>query len=122
MLTNLEKRILYFLIGCIGVRLLFVYIAYNASLTLLKILGVFAIIIGLGFAIIYLFGLRKTGPETMGAKIWWNSLRPFHALTYITFGILALAGHSEVAWKILLLDVSVGLGAFIIHHSLASNH
>ncbi len=121
MLTNLEKRILFFLIGCIGVRLLFVYIAYKASSIVLKIFGIIAIIIGLGFAIIYLFGLRKTGPETMGDKIWWNSLRPFHAMTYITFGILALTGHSEVAWKVLLLDVSVGLGAFIIHHTLEKN-
>jgi hypothetical protein len=121
MLSKLQKRILLFLIGCIGVRLLFVYLAYKASPLILKIFGIIAIIIGLGFASIYLFGWRQTGPETMGDKIWWNSLRPFHAITYITFGILALNGYSEVAWKILLLDVSVGLGAFIIHHTLEKN-
>lgn len=121
MLTTLEKRILLFLIGCIGVRLLFVYFAYKASPQILKIFGAIGIIIGLGFASIYLFGWRKTGAETMGDKIWWNSLRPFHALTYLTFGFLALTGHSEIAWKILLLDVSVGLGAFIIHHTLGKN-
>ena len=115
-ITKLQKRMLLFLIGCIGTRLLFVYLAIKLPLFWLKVMGMLAIIISMGFLTIFIFGLRKTGPETMGDKIWWNSLRPFHALTYLIFGILAIKGIQSEAWKFLLLDVSVGLGAFLIHH------
>jgi hypothetical protein len=119
-LTNLQKRMLYFLIGCIGTRLFFVYLAKTFNETKLKIMGIFALIIGFGFLIIYLFGLRESGPETMGDKIWWNDIRPFHALTYLTFAYLAIIGDTVNAWKVLLLDVIVGLGVFLIHHSKVS--
>ena len=115
-LTKLQKRMLMFLIGCIGIRLLFVYLAIKLPLFWLKVMGVIGIMIAIGFLVIFIFGLRKTGPETMGDKIWWNSLRPFHAITYLIFGILAIKGIQSEAWKFLLLDVSVGLGAFLIHH------
>jgi hypothetical protein len=111
------KRMLMFLLGCMGARALLVFLAYKLPINWFKILGVIAIIIGLGFITIYWFGLRKTGPETMGEKIWWNSLRPFHALTYLTFGILAVMGIQKYTWMILLLDMLVGLTAFLIHHT-----
>ena len=119
-LTNLQKRMVYFLIGCIGTRLFIVYLAKTLNENLLKILGFIAFIIACGFLTIYLFGLRESGPETMGDKIWWNDIRPFHALTYFTFAYLAIMGDRDNAWKVLLLDVIVGLGVFIIHHSNVS--
>ena len=112
----LQKRFLLFLIGCIGARFLFVYVAKIASPIFLKFMGVIALMISIGFISIYLFGLRKTGLETGGETIWWNSLRPFHALTYAIFGYMALSGMQNHAWKILLIDVIVGLAAFLIHH------
>ena len=112
------KRMLMFLIGCMGARLLFVFLAYKLPINWFRLMGVIAIIIGLGFLTIYWFGLRKTGPETMGETIWWNSLRPFHALTYLTFGIMAIMGKQTYAWIILLIDLLVGLTAFLIHHKL----
>ena len=118
MLSSLQKRILLFLLGCIIVRLLFVYIAYIINPRYLKFLGFLAIIVSIGFITIYLFGLRKTGPETMGQPIWWDSLRPFHSLMYLIFGILAILGIQKYAWIALLVDVLVGLTAFIIHHKL----
>ncbi len=112
----LQKRVLLFLIGCMGSRFLLVYLAKISSLTFLKVIGVIALMISLGFISIYLFGLRKTGLETGGETIWWNSLRPFHALTYAIFGYMALSGMQNHAWKILLIDVIFGLSAFLIHH------
>jgi hypothetical protein len=116
-LTKLQKRFLLFLIGCMGARLFLVYMAYKLPLFWLKIMGVFAILLAIGFLTIFWFGLRKYGQETMGDKIWWNSLRPFHALMYLTFGIMALMSIQKYAWIILLVDVLVGLIAFIIHHT-----
>ncbi len=117
-LSKLQKRFLLFLIGCMGVRLLLVYIAYKLPLFWLKIMGIFGIILSIGFFTIFWFGLRKYGQETMGDKIWWNSLRPFHGLTYLIFGILALMSIQKYAWMILLFDLLVGLTAFIIHHTM----
>jgi hypothetical protein len=117
-LSKLQKRFLLFLIGCMGVRLLLVYMAYKLPLFWLKIMGIFGIILSIGFFTIFWFGLRKYGQETMGDKIWWNSLRPFHGLTYLIFGILALMSIQKYAWMILLFDLLVGLTAFIIHHTM----
>lgn len=117
MLTNLQKRYLLFLIFCIGSRMGFVFLAKYLNLLGLKIMGIIAGLIGIGFLMVFFFKLRETGRETFGTKIWWNALRPFHALTYLTFAYLAINGIQEHAWKVLLLDVLVGLGAFIIHHS-----
>ncbi len=112
----MDKVLQLFLIGCMGTRFLLVYLAKNSSLLILKIMGLISIIISIGFISIYLFGLRKTGVETGGQLIWWNSLRPFHSLTYAVFAYMALTGMQQHAWKVLLIDVIFGLIAFLIHH------
>ena len=73
-----------FLLGCIPTRLLLAYV-----ITLIKPFSPLSIIINLtlsmialGFITIYIFGWRKTGPETMGAPIWWNHWRPLHGALY----------------------------------------
>lgn len=105
-----RKRALLFLLGCIPVRLLVVYLA-RANPELLPALGALALLPALGFAILYAFDLRKTGPEVFGGAIWWNSLRPLHALLWGTFAVLALR-HSPHAWKVLLADTLLGLAAW----------
>jgi hypothetical protein len=116
-LSNLQKRMLLFLGGCIVTRLLFVYLAYKLPLFALKIMGIIALFISIGFFVIFWFGLRKSGPETMGDKIWWNSLRPVHSLLYLIFAILAIMRIQKYAWIALLIDVMIGLLFFILHHS-----
>ena len=106
-----------FLLGCIGSRLALVYLA-GSSLVLgaphgLRVMAVLAALVSLGFLTIYLFGLRKTGLETGGRPIWWDGLRPFHAATYAAFAVLAWNGHVHPAQAVLLLDVAVGLAAFL---------
>ena len=114
-LTNLQKRYLLFLIGCIGTRLLLVYIAKNISVTLLRYMGYIALLPAIGFFYIYFTKSRQTGAEVFGDKIWWNDLRPIHGTLYLLFAYHAIRGNTN-AWVFLLVDVLFGLSAFLIHH------
>ncbi len=106
---------LLFLIGCIGVRSLLVVLAKKINKNYLKYLGYLALAPAAGFIYIYLTGSRKTGGETFGEKIWWNDLRPVHAILYILFAYNAIKGNKQ-AWVYLLADVLFGLLSFLIHH------
>ena len=82
-MDDLQQRFLLFLIGCIGIRSLFVIVAKYINVKYLKYLGYVALIPAIGFMFIYLTGSRKTGAEVFGEKIWWNDLRPIHSILYI---------------------------------------
>jgi len=114
-MNDLQKRLLLFIIGCIGTRSLFVILAKKASEQNLKYMGYLALIPAIGFMYIYLTGSRKTGAEVFGEKIWWNDLRPLHACFYFIFSYNAIIGNKS-AWLFLLLDVIVGLLSFISFH------
>jgi hypothetical protein len=114
-MNDIQKRILLFLIGCIGLRSLFVVIAKYINVNYLKYLGYLALLPAIGFIYIYLTGSRKTGAETFGAKIWWNNLRPIHSLLYFIFAYNAIIGNRQ-AWIYLLVDVLIGLLSFLIYH------
>lgn len=109
-----NKSVQLFLLGCLPSRILLVFLAYKFP-KILPLMGVVALCISAGFAIIYIGGLRKTGPEVFGGEIWWNDLRPIHATLYFLFGLLALK-KSRYAWCILLLDIFIGSIAFINKH------
>ena len=111
----MHQRILMFLIGCIGLRSLFVVIAKNINTKYLKYLGYLALLPAIGFIYIYLTGSRKTGAETFGEKIWWNNLRPIHSILYFLFAYNAIIGNQQ-SWMYLLVDVLIGLISFLIHH------
>jgi hypothetical protein len=114
-MNDIQKRILMFLIGCIGVRSLFVVIAKNVNANYLKYLGYLALVPAIGFIYIYLTGSRKTGAETLGEKIWWNNLRPIHSILYFLFAYNAIIGNRQ-AWIYLLVDVLIGLISFLTYH------
>jgi hypothetical protein len=114
-MDTLTKRYLLFLIGCIGIRGLFVYIAKTINVAYLPYLGYLALLPALGFAYIYLSGSRQTGPEVFGEKIWWNNLRPVHAMLYGAFAVSAIYS-KEYSWMFLLADVTIGLSGFLMHH------
>lgn len=116
-MNNIQKRILLFLFGCIPTRLAFVYIAKNISLQYLPLLGYLALLPAIGFIYLYLSGTRKTGPETFGDRIWWNQLRPIHALFYLLFAYNAI-NKVRNAWIYLMYDVILGLFSFLIFHLL----
>ena len=82
-MNNIQKRFLLFLVGCIGIRTLFVIIAKNSPVKYLKYMGYLALLPAIGFSYLFLTGTRKTGLEVFGNKIWWNDLRPLHSLLYL---------------------------------------
>ena len=114
-MNSFQKRFLLFLIGCIGMRSLFVILARKANTEYLKYMGYLALLPAIGFIYIYLTGSRMTGGETFGDKIWWNNLRPLHALIYFLFAYNAIIGNKN-AWLYLLFDVVFGLTSFLIFH------
>ena len=116
-MNQLQQRFLMFLIGCIGLRSLFVVAAKYVNTEYLKYLGYAALLPAIGFMYIYLTGSRKTGAEVFGEKIWWNDLRPVHSILYFLFAYNAITGNSQ-AWIYLLVDVILGLLSFLIHHSM----
>ena len=119
MLTDIQKRMLLFLIGCMGTRfgLAFLAYAYRNSKRVLNVMGLLALGPAIGFTVIFLGGYRKTGAEVFGDKIWWNALRPVHALLYFTFSYMALSTtYRKHAWIVLLLDACIGLVGFLLYH------
>jgi len=117
-MNNLQKRFALFLFGCIGLRTLLVYIAKN-NIEYLPIMGYLAIIPAIGFTYIFLTGSRKTGAETFGEKIWWNKLRPIHAILYGLFAYNAI-NKNKSSWIYLLIDVIIGLISFLGYHFIGN--
>ena len=113
-MNKVRQRLLLFLIGCIGVRSLFVIIAKYINMKYLKYLGYLALLPATGFLYIYLTGSRKTGAETFGEKIWWNNLRPIHSILYFLFAYNAIISNKQ-AWVYLFADVLFGLASFLLH-------
>ena len=112
---SIQKRFLLFLLGCIPVRLFFVFIAKNASINWLPFLGYLALLPATGFAYIFFTDSRKTGIEVFGNKIWWNNLRPLHSFLYFMFSFNAIYKNVN-AWIYLLIDVFLGLFSFFAFH------
>ena len=108
----IKKRFLLFSI-CILVRYLFVIIVNKIDKKYLPYLGLLALLPVFGFLYFYFIGNRKKG--ALGQKIWWNNLRPIHAMLYLTFAYLAI-NRSKDSYKPLLIDVIIGLSAFLYYH------
>ena len=115
-MNNIQKRFLLFLGACIPSRILFVLLARYGNQTIKKIIGLVAFMIASGFMIIYFGKLRETGIETGGEKIWWNHLRPVHAIIYYLVFYNIFFANPMNAWKLLLIDVLIGLLSFLQFH------
>lgn len=107
-----QQRLLLFLIGCIGTRLMFVHLARTVSPPTLQKMGWVALIPAMGFIYLYMTDSRQTGVEA-GGRIWWNSLRPVHGCLYLLFALLAIKQDMDSAWIPLMIDVSIGLLAWM---------
>tara|TARA_B100002019_G_C20766001_1_gene355309 strand:+ start:129 stop:515 length:387 start_codon:yes stop_codon:yes gene_type:complete len=119
-MNNIQKRFLLFLFGCIGTRVAFAYVAKVININYLPIMGYFALIPTIGFMYIFLSGSREKGAEVFGNKIWWNSLRPVHAILYGLFSLYAIKKKRE-SWRFLAIDVTIGLIAFLYYHAYNNN-
>mgnify|MGYP000935925675 FL=1 len=108
----IEKRFLGFLFACIPARLLIAGIAKKVPNNYLPYLGLLALLPATGFLYIYLSGMRKTGGETFGQKIWWNNLRPIHSFMFYLFAYLAFHKNKK-AYLVLFTDAMFGLVSFL---------
>lgn len=119
-MTPMQKRLLFFLGGCIPARLLLVAAAKYSPVYYLPYMGLITLVIALGFLYLYFTGKRRTGVETQGAPIWWMKFRLFHGLMYLLFSLLAFMRMNN-AYIILLLDTFVGMIIFLQHHYIAGD-
>lgn len=119
--SALKKRFALFLFGCIPMRLALAALAYYGGKWVVNTMALIALIISIGFMIIFLGGFRTRGIETGGELIWWNAIRPIHAFLYLAFGIMVFSGMRHNAWKALLIDAILGLSAFLYYHSVNGN-
>ena len=106
-MNDIQTRFVRFLFGCILVRFLFAYVAKIIDTKYLPYIGYLALLPAFGFSYIYLNGLRKTGKEVLGSKIWWNMLRPLHAMLYFLFAYYAI-NQDNRAYIYLVIDVIIG--------------
>ena len=104
-----------FLIGCIGVRLIFVIAAKFANQRTLEYMGYAALIPAAGMLYLWLTGSRMSGMEA-GGKIWWHSWRIVHSALYFAFAYSAVIAHSRRAYMYLAADVIVALCLFFAHY------
>ena len=119
-MNTIQKRFLMFLIGCIGTRSVIALIAKNIRPDLLQWMGILALLPVIGWLYIIITGSRVTGAEVFGDKIWWSNIRIIHATLYALFAYYAI-NKDAGAWKFLLVDVVIGLLAFVWHHGSAGN-
>ena len=112
-MTNLN-RTLAFLGGCMMVRAAWAYAAYRLPAHQVWWLGFPAVVIGIGFWVLFLFHLRPTGREVNYEPIWWTHLRPIHGTLYLVFAYLAWT-RSKYAYVPLTIDVVFGFLAFLVH-------
>ena len=119
-MNDIQKRFVLFLFGCILVRFLFAYTAKVIDIKYLHYMGYLSLLPAFGLSYIYLNGLRKTGREVLGSKIWWNMLRPVHAALYFLFAYYAINEDSR-AYIYLLMDVVIGLLSFLSYHLYEGN-
>lgn len=108
-MTDEVTRRYVFVVGCLGSRLAFL-IADRKLPALRPILAAAAATFAIGFISIFLTRSRQTGPEVGGGEIWWDSLRPLHALLWGMYATKTLSGSTD-AWIFLALDVALGAAA-----------
>jgi hypothetical protein len=110
-----------FLFGCIPIRILMVYIVYRYShvAIFMQISSIIAALLSIAFFILFFTKKRETGAEVCNGPIWWNNLRPFHGIAYLTFAILAnIDTLVQYAYIPLLIDIVVGI-IFHINNKIA---
>jgi hypothetical protein len=112
---ELRKTLLLFLLGCMGARLLIAFIAKQVNKKWLRVMGYIAILPILGFMYIFLTGVRND-KGAFGEAIWWNGLRPVHAILYSLFAYFAITGNRN-AWMYLFADAMISLVGFLWVHS-----
>jgi small-conductance mechanosensitive channel len=111
-----SKRILLFLIGCMGTQLLLALLSKNVSDDILYKMGIIALFFAITSIYMFFNDERKTGTKVIsGATVWWHSLRPVHAILYFLFAYYAI-NKKKNAWKILLINTLISFFAWYLHY------
>ena len=96
----------YYMI-CILVRVFIAYLAflsYNSNLRYILVAFLFTVSIVLTY--LYITKQRKIG--AFGQKIWWDFLRPIHAILFFISGVL-LSTKVKETYIILLISAFIGI-------------
>ena len=114
-----------FYFGCIGSRLLLVYLFYKLYLFqrdwLLYLLSAIFFIMGFGMLLIMLFNLRPN-KGAFNNTIWWGSYRPIHILLYLSMSYFFLKREINYPWKLFLLDTMISGALFTYHRINTKTH
>ena len=112
-------RIALFLIGCMGARFGLAYYIKTDESEYKEPIAALLFIIAIGFFHIYRNNLRQTGMEVFGDEIWWNNLRPVHAMMYLLAAGLVYINH-KYAYLVILADTLIGLIFFTVYHLMTN--
>lgn len=107
---EINKSILYFLIGCIPIRILMAILPNVIDKNLLFYYSFILFGISFGFLYLYFLNLRLNAFEA-GGKTWWSEYRLIHGMLYLIAAIYAFQMKS-IAWIPLIIDVILGFLLF----------
>ena len=106
---------LLFLLGCIPIRILLVYLSTLVPPDKLIFFSIPLLIVAIGFLYLYFTNKRLNALEAGSGGTWWSKLRLIHGLLYLAAFIYAFKG-SNLVWIPLLIDVLFAISVFIIHN------
>lgn len=103
-----------YIFGCLLSRLGIAYLIKEGARKWLKYISAMYLVFGLGIGFLWLTKMRTSG--AFREKIWWDDLRPVHALTFLFVSYASFRGMRGWAWKMVVADVVISLVAFINKH------
>ena len=107
-----KKSQIFFLFGCIPMRLLLAFIPlYFKNKYIINTLKIFLIMISFSFLYLYFTNSRFNAIEA-GGKTWWHNMRIIHAILYLFAFYYLNQNNNKLSSKILLYDLTFGLFLF----------
>ena len=100
------KSISYYYFICILLRLYLTFLIYKYYLIYNKQLIILYFIFFLGFSYQYISKIRKKG--AFNQSIWWDFLRPIHALNFLIISILLFYKYKNT-YLLSLFDTFLGI-------------
>ena len=113
MLENKNSK-LYFLFGCIPMRIFIAMLPLYLDKSWLPFYGLVLLAIAIGLLYLYFTNKRLHAPEA-GGDTWWAKYRILHGLLYMSAAIYAF-NKSQLASLPLFIDILLGLVLFVHQH------
>lgn len=106
---NKYREIIGYYVGCVGNKIVVVYMINYDSPVFIYYFGVAYIFIAIRY--LYLFAFEIPTTEL---KIWLNRFRPVHILLYLVFSLYVLRGYTVDCWKFLVGDLVFGVTTYTV--------